>query len=123
MIKFTVCVSNYGDITDVTKSDMQLSSKLCNFFTISKEDIIAYYALSKIYFITDNVKVSVLNVQPVIYNYIRNHSQEILDYYMIFKPETEADITAKIKACRKYFNDMSLQRDMDLTDYLKSCLY
>lgn len=123
MIKFTVCLATDGSIANVSKSDLQLSSKLVNYFTISQDDIVAYYVLSKIYYVTDNVKIKVLKMQPAVYNYVCRHYQEILDYYTIFKPEGEADISAKIKACRKYFNDVSLQKDMELTDYLTKCLY
>lgn len=120
MMTFTLYKTDDGILVD--RPAMQFNTKLVNYFTVSQEDIVAFYVLSKIYYLQDDAKIKIMGVQPAVYNYIRNNTQKILDHYIIY-PTKDNKISAKIKACRKYFTDIEIQKTTDMIDYMRSCLY
>jgi hypothetical protein len=120
MMTFKICVSDSG--VEVIKPDMKISSKLVNYYTIAKDDIIAYYVLSKIYYISDDVRIAVMDIPAVVFHYVTEHMTDILGYYDMLHPERDQSITTKIRQCKKYFDDIELQKQYELIDYLKSCV-
>ncbi len=120
MMTFKICVSDNG--VEVIKPDMKISSKLVSYYTIAKDDIIAYYVLSKIYYISDDVRIAVMDIPAVVFHYVTEHMTDILNYYDMLHPERDQSITAKIRQCKQYFDNIELQKQYELIDYLKSCV-
>jgi len=120
MMTFTLYKTDDGILVD--RPAMQFNTKLVNYFTVSQEDIVAFYVLSKIYYLQDDAKIKIMGIQPAVYNYIRNNTQKILDHYII-RPTKDDKISAKIKKCRKYFTDIEIQKSADMIGYMRSCLY
>lgn len=120
MITFTLYKTDDGVLVD--KPAMQFNTKLVRYFTVSKKDAVAFYVLSKIYYLRDDVKIKIMGVQPAVYNYIRDNTQKILDHYVI-RPTKDDNISAKIKACRQYFTNINIQKSANVIDYMRSCLY